>query len=125
VSSWSASPPCAADLPRLAASGPLGALLARQSAAYAEDQGKTELGRRHPGLPHDLVNFHWDPVACALAVGWPGAGTETVLLRPMLTDGVLRFAPHPAGRPTRILTELDAAGFAEAWITAVEAAQAT
>jgi inosine-uridine nucleoside N-ribohydrolase len=113
----------AADLSRLAASGPIGALLARQSAAYAEDRGRTEVGRSYPGLPDDLVNFHWDPVACALALGWPGATTEEVRLRPVVEDGVLRFAPQEAGRPIRVLTRVDGVGFSERWITAVEAAQ--
>lgn len=112
------------QLPRLAASGPLGALLARQAVAYAEDEGLTELGRSHPGLPDDLLNFHWDPVACALALGWPGAATEVRVLRPVVEGGVLRFEPDDGGRAVRILTELDGEDFAESWIVAVEAAQA-
>lgn len=113
----------AAHLPRLAASGPLGVLLARQSAAYAQDNGLTALGRAHPGLPDDLVNFHWDPVACAVALGWSGAVLEEVALRPALADGVLRFVPDGAGRTARVLVGLDAADFPETWITAVESAQ--
>jgi hypothetical protein len=31
-----------------------------------------ELGREHAALPDDLVNFHYDPVACAVALRWPG-----------------------------------------------------
>ena len=62
----------AADLPRLRASGPLGELLARQSQAYAADSGMGRLGRAHAALPDDLVNFHYDPVACAVALGWRG-----------------------------------------------------
>jgi purine nucleosidase len=113
----------AAHLPRLAASGPLGALLGRQSAAYAEDEGLTELGRRHPGLPDDLVNVQWDAVTCAVALGWPGARTREVPLRPVLADDVLRFQPDGASRATRLLVEVDEEAFAETWITAVEAAQ--
>ncbi|HEX5496299.1 MAG TPA: hypothetical protein VFX70_17170 [Mycobacteriales bacterium] len=116
-------------LPRLRASGPLGTLLARQCAAYAQDQGMAELGRAYPGLPDDLVNFHWDPLACAVALGWPGAVTDEVRLRPVLDGqggadgGALRFEPDRSGRATRILTDLDGMGFAETWIAAVEAAQ--
>lgn len=113
-----------AHLPRLAASGPLGALLARQCAAYGEDGGMAELGRTHSGLPDDLVNFHWDPVACALALGWPGTVTGERGLRPVLDGDVLRFEPDDAGRMTRILLDVDGADFAETWIGAVEAAQA-
>ncbi|GAA2844424.1 hypothetical protein GCM10020220_037140 [Nonomuraea rubra] len=71
----------AAHLPRLAASGPLGELLARQCEAYAVDAGMTELGRAHAGLPDDLVNFHWDPVACAVALGWSGAVVQEQRVR--------------------------------------------
>lgn len=113
----------AAHLPRLASSGPLGALLARQSAAYAQDNGLGELGRADPGLPDDLVNFHWDPVACAVALGWSGATLADLALRPVFADGVLRFEPDPGGRRTRVLTGLDEVAFAETWISAVEAAQ--
>ena len=45
-----------------------------------------ELGRVHAGLPDDLLNFHYDPVACAVALGWPGAAVEELRLRPVL-DG--------------------------------------
>jgi purine nucleosidase len=62
-----------ADLPRLRAAGPLGDLLARQSLAHAEEAGMRALARAHAGLPNDLLNFQYDPVACAVAVGWRGA----------------------------------------------------
>jgi inosine-uridine nucleoside N-ribohydrolase len=113
----------AADLPRLRASGPLGELLARQSAAHGRDHGMAELGRAHAGLPDDLLNFQYDPVACAAAVGWPGAVVDDVCLQPVLDAGVLRFQPDPAGHPTRVVVDLDAASFTEAWLAAVEAAQ--
>ncbi|MBA2519189.1 MAG: nucleoside hydrolase [Chloroflexia bacterium] len=111
----------AADLPQLQATGPLGALLARQSETYGQDQSMADLGRAHPGLPDDLVNFHWDPVACAVALGWPGATMEEMHLRPVLTDNVLRFQPDPEGRPMRIVVDVDGASFTEAWLTAVAA----
>jgi inosine-uridine nucleoside N-ribohydrolase len=113
----------AADLPRLRASGPLGELLARQSEAHATEAGMAELGRAHTALPDDLLNFHYDPIACAVALGWPGARVEDMRLRPVLQDGVLRFEPDAAGRLFRVLVGLDAPAFTEAWLTAVEAAQ--
>lgn len=112
-----------AQLPRLAASGPLGAALARQSTAYGEDNQLGALGRAHPGLPDDLVNFHWDPVACAVALAWPGAVVQEMSLRPALSGDVLRFQPDQAGTPVRVLTHVDSDAFAETWIAAVEAAQ--
>jgi hypothetical protein len=83
----------------------------------------SELGRAHAALPDDLLNFHYDPVACAVAVGWPGAVVEEARLRPVIRDGVLRFAPDPAGHPVRVLVGLDGPAFSQTWLSAVETAQ--
>jgi inosine-uridine nucleoside N-ribohydrolase len=112
------------DLPRLRAAGPLGELIARQSQAYTQDQGMTDLGRDYAALPDDLLNFHYDPVACAVAVGWPGATIEEHRLRPVLDGDTVRFQPDPDGRQTRILTSVDGPAFTESWLSAVEAAGA-
>lgn len=109
------------DLPRLGAAGPVGALLASQSEAHAAAEGIGALGRAHPALPDDLLNLHYDPVACAVALGWPGATVEAMRLRPVLDRAVLRFDPDPRGRQIRVLTDLDGPAFAAAWLAAVEA----
>jgi inosine-uridine nucleoside N-ribohydrolase len=113
----------AADLPRLRASGPLGELLARQGEARAQDARMAELARANPGLPGDLLNFHYDPVTCAVALGWPGAVVEEMRLRAIVEGGVLRFEPSPDGRPIRVLVDVDGPAFTETWLAAVEAAQ--
>jgi inosine-uridine nucleoside N-ribohydrolase len=113
----------AADLPRLRASGPLGALLTRQGQAHGEYHQMAELGRAHAGLPDDLLNFQYDPVACAVAVGWPGAVVQEQRLRPVTEGDVLRFQPDQDGRLVRVVVDLDGASFTDAWLAAVEAAQ--
>ena len=113
----------AADLPRLRASGPLGELLASQGQAHGADHGMAELGRAHPGLPDDLLNFQYDPVACAVAAGWPGAVVERQRLRPVVDGDVLRFAPVAAGQPVRVVVDLDGPALGDAFLGAVEAAQ--
>jgi purine nucleosidase len=113
----------AADLPRLCASGPLGELLARQSEAHAHDHGLLDLAAAHSTLPDDLLNFHYDPVACAVAVGWPGAVVQELPLASGLEGGVFRWHPDQAGHRTRVLVDLDGGSFTEAWLAAVEAAQ--
>jgi inosine-uridine nucleoside N-ribohydrolase len=113
----------AADLPRLGAAGPLGQVLARQAEAHAAEYGMAELGRAHAGLPDDLLNFHYDPVACAVALGWPGAVVEEMGLQPVMDGDVLRFAEEAEGRPTRVVVGVDGAAFTEAWLAAVEAAR--
>jgi purine nucleosidase len=113
----------AADLPRLRVCGPLGALLARQGEAHGEDHGMAELGRAHAGLPDDLVNFHYDPVACAVAVGWTGAVIQELRLQPVVDGEVLRFQPSQGGRLMRVVADLDGASFTDTWLRTVELAQ--
>ena len=112
-----------ADLPRLRACGPLGELLARQGEAHGEDHSMAELGRAHDGLPDDLLNFHYDPVACAVAAGWRGATIQELRLQPVVDGEVLRFQPSTDGRPMRVVADLDGASFTETWLGAVELAQ--
>lgn len=109
-----------ADLPRLRAAGPLGELLARQGEAYARDRGHARLAHEHRGLPDDLVNFHHDPLTCAVAVGWDGVTVQDVRLRCGIDrDGVLRWREDRLGRPVRVVTDVDGARFGEAWLDGV------
>jgi purine nucleosidase len=112
----------AAHLPRLRAAGPLGELLALQAEAHAVDNGLTDLGRAHSGLPDDLLNFQYDAVACAIAAGWLGATIEEMPLGPVLDHGVLRFDRDERGRRTKVAVDMDADDFTERWFTSVEAA---
>lgn len=114
---------CGADLPRLRNSGPLGELLARQSLAHAEETGMAALGKAHAALADDLLNFHYDPVACAVAVGWPGVEIVEVNIRSVLEDNLLRLFADNTGRRMRVVTKVDPADFRELWLSRVEAAQ--
>ncbi len=114
----------ACHLPRLRSSGPIGALLARQAQAYAADHRMTELGRRYPALPDDLLNFHYDPVASAVALGWTGASIEPVRLKPQLDEGCLRFYPDDSGKPVLAMIDVDGETFAQTWLTSIECADA-
>lgn len=111
-----------ADLPRLRASGPLGELLARQGEAHGADSEMAALGRAHAGLPDDLLNFQYDPVACAVALGWDGAHVEGLRVTPIRDGAHLHFQPNQHGRLIRVLTDLAGLRFAERWLTAIEAA---
>jgi purine nucleosidase len=111
------------DLPRLRASGPVGELLARQGDAHSRDHGMVDLPPRFGGLPRDLLNFHYDPVACAVALESPACRVTTLRLAGACgEDGVFRWPIDPAGRPARVLLDVDDAAFREEWIAAVEAA---
>jgi inosine-uridine nucleoside N-ribohydrolase len=108
------------DLPRLRAAGRIGTLLAQQSTAYALDHDMRALATEYPGLPEDLVNFHWDPLTCAVAVGWPGVEIEEVRLATRVVDGVLEFYEAADGRPARVVVSADADRFREDWISSIE-----
>jgi purine nucleosidase len=114
----------AAHLPRLRAAGPLGVLLADQAEAHARDRATSELGRSWPGLPDDLLNFHHDPLACAVALGWEGVTVAEVPTRLEVDGGRLRMTPEAGGRPLRVVTAVEGPAFAEAWLAAVERAAA-
>lgn len=113
----------ARDLPRLVESGPVGTLLTRQSLAHRDDNGYVDLGRDEPALPDDLVNFHWDPVTCAVAIDWEGADVEQLQLVAVTEDGALRFVPGGSGRRTGVVTAVDGDAFARTWLERVTAAQ--
>lgn len=110
------------DIPRLCAAGPAGALVARQSEVYADDLGHAALAAAHPALADDLVNFHWDPVTAAVAVGWPGATMTSHRLSWSDDGAVLHLVDDPAGRPVEVVTDVDVDAFTEVFLTAVEAA---
>jgi purine nucleosidase len=113
----------AAHLPRLRAAGPLGRLLAAQGEAHGRDFDMNQMGRLYPALPEDLLNFQYDPAACAVALGWPGATTEKAHVQVVHDAGLLRFQPAAAGRPAQIVTDLDSESFAEYWLSSVEASR--
>jgi hypothetical protein len=113
------------DLAKLSAAGPVGALVARQSEMYGADHAMADLGRAHAFLPDDLVNFHWDPVTAAVAVGWEGAALEARTLATRVDDGVLRFVDDRHGCPVDVLRALDGAAFTDLFLERVAASAGT
>jgi purine nucleosidase len=109
----------ASQIDSLLAGGPLARLLADQGEAHARDLGRTELGRKYPGLPDDLLNFQYDPLACALAAGWDRVTVEELPVARSLRDGLLHLTIEDGAPPLRVATDVDAAAFDEAWLAAV------
>ncbi len=138
-----------ADLVRLEASGPLGALLARMTRSHAKQHDLAGLADRFPALPGDLRNFHHDPLAAAVAVGWTHGVRERLRLRPVMEgerDELLRFepvapVPNPDGglgehipaievrsrpeptvdRVVQVIDDVDGPAFVAEWLDVVEA----
>jgi inosine-uridine nucleoside N-ribohydrolase len=106
-----------AYLPRLAQAGCLGALVARQAEFFAQREGfEQKYGATCPGLPRDIINFQYDPLACAIAVGWrEGVEIETVPLRFEIREGTLYEVPDKDGIPTRLVTKIDGNAFNDYW----------
>ena len=114
----------ASDLHQLRLSGPVGRLLADQTEVHAHRAGLVTLPSANPGLPADLLNFHYDPVTCAVAAGWDGVGRKDMRLTASLEDDVFRWRPDDEnGRVTSVVTGVDGPRFNEVWIRAVVAAQ--
>jgi purine nucleosidase len=108
-----------AHLPRLREGGALARLVAHQGELYGADEDMRGLGREHSALPDDLLNFHYDPLACAVAAGWDGARVENLRLSARSKDGLLTFPESPSGKPTRVVTSIDGPRLEREWVEAV------
>jgi len=108
-------------LERLQTAGALGPLLARQAAAFAEDEKLGErLGPTAPRLPRDFINFQHDPLACAIALGWQdGVEIAEIPLQTAIRDDVLHQQIAAEGKPTRVVTKVDGDKFSAFWLDTV------
>ena len=106
---------------QLRAAGALGSLLARQADVYALDTNRAALATEHEALPDDLLNFHWDPVTCAIATGWKGATVEELALDWNIdAAGVLRMRENEgSSRAAHVVTAVDGDAFARYWLERV------
>lgn len=108
-----------AHLPRLRAGGPLASLVAPQGELHAAENDMPGLARAHDRLPSDLLNFQHDPLACMVAAGWDGVTIERLPLTAHPDGGLLTFRVDPGGKPTRVVTAVDAERFSRDWLNAV------
>jgi len=108
-----------AHLTKLRQGGRLARLIAHQGELHGADWDMRSTGREHPNLPDDLLNFHYDPLACAVAAGWDGALVEELELVARQDDGLLGFDAEPGGRKTQVVTVIDGLRFEEEWLRAV------
>ncbi|MGH2527374.1 MAG: nucleoside hydrolase, partial [Actinomycetota bacterium] len=113
------------QLSELRDAGALGALIADQAKRHARDNGRDQLPASFPGLPGDLLNFQYDPLACAVALGWDGVTVERVPCSfEREDDGVLRMERREGGVPLRTAVAVEAERFEREWLEAVCVASA-
>ena len=110
-----------AYLPALREAGPMGQLLARQAEAFARDENmETRFGRTCDGLPHDIINFLHDPLACAIALGWnKGVEIREIPVISEIMDGSLHQTVDSCGKPTRVVTSVNGSEFSDFWLNTV------
>jgi hypothetical protein len=108
-------------LPRLADAGRLGKLLYRQAELFSRTEGfEQKYGQVYAGVPDDIINFHHDPLACAIALGWRGGvEIDTVPLRIEVRNGYLYEIPDANGKPIRVVTKIDGSTFNRFWLDTV------
>lgn len=109
-----------ADARELAAGGPLARLIARQGRLQALDDRRDELTRANAGLPGDLLNFQYDPLACAAALEWDciTVSEQRLALREM-PDSSLAFVSSGEGPLRRVVSAVDAGRFSAEWLARV------
>ncbi len=107
------------DVPRLRRSGQLGSLIASQGEAHDAVHGNHKLSAQYPLLPDDLLNFHHDPLAAAVAVGWDGVRIEQIPLRLKVTDRFPVLERDAAGQLFRVVTQVNAEAFDRYWLDVV------
>jgi inosine-uridine nucleoside N-ribohydrolase len=110
----------APELGRLRAAGPIGALLARQSEERHAASSFAALARDHSSLADDLVNFHWDPVAAGVALGWDCIGRQRTVITATQTNGVVVFHASDEAGDDAVSVSIDAGAFEERWMACVE-----
>lgn len=109
-----------AHVDRLNESGPLGRLIARQATAWAEDERLSEKYKDCYNVPDDIINFQYDPLACAIALGWnEGVEIKEMLLAVEEGDNLLHERTDSTGKLFRVVTRVDGTRFSEFWVDQV------
>jgi inosine-uridine nucleoside N-ribohydrolase len=103
----------------LRSSGPLGRLLADQAERHAVENRRRELPASYPALPPDLLNFQYDPLACAVAAGFDGVTIEELPVAIERVGALVRMLIRPGAPPMRVATGVDAPRFEDIWLDAV------
>jgi inosine-uridine nucleoside N-ribohydrolase len=100
-------------------SGPLGQLLAKQAEEFEKDNGLAEKYKDCERVPKDIINFQYDPLTAAVALGWDGIEIKEVPLIIEEKGGVICERIDKVGRIFKVVTKVDGIKFSEFWLNQV------
>ena len=108
-----------ADLPSLRAGGPLAQLLALQGDLHGRDYGMERLAPTNHAVPEDILNFQYDSVAVAAALGWDCLTVEDIPLAVRMAGENIALERTPGAPLLRVATDVDAEAFRARWLETV------
>lgn len=101
-------------------SGALGQLLAKQAEEFAKDEKIAEKYKDCENIPKDIINFQYDPLTAAIALGWnEGVKIEELPLIIEEKDSLLCERIDKAGKIYKVVTKIDGPKFNEFWVKRV------
>jgi inosine-uridine nucleoside N-ribohydrolase len=110
-------------LARLRSGGTLAQLIARQAEAFDAEWHNAERYRSASSVPNDMINFLYDPVACAIAAGWRDrVSIETLPVVWEICEDQLVQRIDRGGKPLPVVTGLDGLALEEEWVRRVSSA---
>lgn len=108
-----------ADLESLKKSSSLGKLLTRQAEEWKKDEKMSEKYKDCENIPKDIINFQYDPLTAAVALGWNGVEIRELPLIIEEKDKVLYEHIDSAGKIFKVITKVDGNKFNEFWLNQV------
>jgi inosine-uridine nucleoside N-ribohydrolase len=111
---------CHSDIPELKKGDELSQLMARQADVHDKTWNNAEnIGKKNSKTPDDIINFLYDPLACAIAVGWDKCEINEVRLSFNIKDGLLYEEINSTGKNVKVVTHIDGESFNKFWLTTV------
>lgn len=108
-----------ADLGPLKKSDPLGKLLAKQAEQWKKDEKIAEKYKDCEKIPKDIINFQYDPLTAAIALGWDGAHIEELPLIIVEKDNILHELIDNSGKIIKVVSKVDGMKFNKFWLSRV------
>lgn len=110
-------------LVRLRSEGKLAHLMARQAAAFDAEWHNADRYRSASMVPSDMINFLYDPVACAIGAGWRDrVRIETLPVVWEIREDQLVQRIDRRGKPLPVVTGLDGLALEAEWVRRVSSA---